>query len=47
MGDRENSRGIIVTKRSDIDKSIKMIEGSGGKGGGRGKSGSCGSIEEM
>lgn len=40
-----NSRGIIVTERSGMDKKIRMIEGSDGKG--RGRSGSCGSIKEM
>lgn len=42
-----NSRGIIVTERSGMDKNIRMIEGSDGKGEGRGRSGSCGSIKEM
>lgn len=33
-----NSRGIIVTERSGMDKNIRMIEGSDGKGEGRGRS---------
>lgn len=32
MGGRENSRGRIVMERSGMDKGIRMIEESGGKG---------------
>lgn len=46
MGDRKN-REIIVTERSEMDKRIRMIEESDGKGEERGKSGSCKSIEKM
>lgn len=47
MSDKENSERRIVTERSGMDKRIRMIEESGGKGERRGGSGSCESIKKM